>query len=34
MCLNRDCSNSIENDGVTAFCENTEAKFIKLLPKL
>lgn len=34
MCLNMGCSNSLEGDGVTAFCENTEAKYIKLLPKL
>lgn len=31
MCLNMGYSRSLEDDGVTAFCENTEAKHIELL---
>lgn len=34
MCLNMGYNNSLEDDGVTAFCENTEAKYIELLPVL
>lgn len=34
MCLYMGYSNSLEDGGVTAFCENLEAKYIKVLPKL